>query len=128
MQNGTGPETKLKHDLFVEIEALENHYRILSRYLAGNEYGSTEIRGNLHNFKDSLSRTSAYLLALYNLKGQRVKIPWESLFTNLDHALATMELAPPAKLRMAVQLALNMSDPKIEEVVSYLVNLKEYLK
>jgi hypothetical protein len=128
LQNGTETENRLKLDLFTEIETLENYYKVLSSYLAGSEYEVTEIRRNLQTFKDSLSRASAYLLTLYNLKGQRIKIPWESLFTNLDHALASMELAPSAKLRTAVQLALNMSEPKIEQVMSYLVNLKEFLK
>lgn len=128
LQNGTDPETRLRQDLLAEIETLENYYKVLSSYLAGAEYDPAEIRGNLQIFKASLSRASAYLLTLYNLKGQRIKIPWEPLFTNLDHALATMDLVPSSKLRTTVQLALNMSEPKIEQVLSYLVNLKEFLK
>ena len=128
MQDKSGTENRLKSDLFVEIETLEHQYTILKNYLAGTENGASEIRSSLQNFKASLSRASAYLLALYNLKGQRIKIPWESLFTNLDNALATMELAPISKLRTSVQIALNMTDPKIEQVMSYLENLKEFLK
>ncbi len=128
MQNGTETEARVKQELLAEIQTLESYYKVISSYLAGTEYDVAEIRGNLQIFKASLNKASAYLLTLYNLKGQRIKIPWESLFTNLDHALATMELAPSAKLRMAIQLALNMSDPKIEQVMSYLVSLKEFLK
>lgn len=128
MQTGTETENRLKQELLAEIQNLENNYALLNSYLAGKEYDATQIRGTLQVFKDSLSRASAYLLTLYNLKGQRIKIPWEPLFTNLDHALATMELAPSVKLRTAVQLALNMAEPKIEQVMSYMVNLKEFLK
>jgi hypothetical protein len=128
LQNGTGTENRLKLDLLGEIETLENYFKILRNCLAGTDCVAIEIRDSLQNFKGSLSRASAYLLALYNLKGQRIKIPWESLFTNLDNAIATMELAPASKLKTAVQIALNMSDPKIEQVMSYLVSLKEFLK
>ncbi len=128
MQNGTETEARVKQELFTEIQNLESYYQVISGYLAGTEYDVTEIRANLQIFKASLNKATAYLLTLYNLKGQRIKIPWESLFTNLDNALATMELASSAKLRMAVQLALNMSEPKIEQVMSYLVSLKEVLK
>ncbi|MCX8150307.1 MAG: hypothetical protein N3D85_02220 [Candidatus Bathyarchaeota archaeon] len=124
----TETENKIKQDLLVEIHNLENYYALLNNYLSGKEYEATQIRSILQLFKASLSRTSAYLLTLYNLKGQRIKIPWEQLFTNLDHTLATMELAPSAKLRTAVQLALNMAEPKIDQVMSYLTNLKEFLK
>lgn len=128
MGTGTETEKRLKEELLAEIQNLENYYAVLSSYLSGKEYDAAQVRSTLHAFKASLNRASAYLLTLYNLKGQRIKIPWEQLFTNLDHALATMELAPPAKLRTAVQLALNMAEPKIEHVLSYLSNLKEFLK
>lgn len=128
MGTGTETEKRLKDDLLAEIHNLENYYALLSSYLSGKEYDAAQVRSTLQAFKASLSRASAYLLTLYNLKGQRVKIPWESLFTNLDHALATMELAPSTKLRTAVQLALNMGEPKIGQVLSYLSNLKEFLK
>jgi hypothetical protein len=126
MQNEA--EIRIKQELIAEILNLEKFYGSLKDYLLGAEYNAVEIRGNLQVFKDSLNKVSAYILALYNLKGQRIKIPWESLFTNVDLALATMEIAPAPKLRAAIQLAFEMSEPKIEQVMSYLANLKEFLK
>jgi len=65
------------------------------------------------------------VLALYNLKGKRVNIPWESLFTSLDYALATLSTAPK---KAAIQAILSMAEPQMEQVLSYFAALKESLK
>ena len=87
-------ETKIKQDLLAEIQNLEHNYEIIRNFTAGIEYDVTVIGSSIQSFKDSLSRASAFVLALYNLKGKRVNIPWDPLFTNLDYALATLSAAP----------------------------------
>ena len=83
-------ETKLKQDLFVEIKNLEQNHTVIRSFTSGKDYDALAIGATLQSFKDSLSRASAFVLALYNLKGKRVTSPWEPLFTSLDYALATL--------------------------------------
>ncbi len=123
MQNNT--ESKIKQDLLVEIGNLEQSYRIIVDFISGKEYDVTVIGSCIQSFKDSLSRASAFVLALYNLKGKRVNIPWEPLFTSLDYALATLTTAPK---KNAVQAILSMAEPQMEQVLSYFSALKESLK
>jgi hypothetical protein len=125
MQDKT--EEHIKGDLIAEIQNLENIYGKLKSYVEGAEYGTIEIGSYMQSFKDSLSRASAFILALYNLKGKKVKIPWDSLFTNLDYAIASVSVSPSMNLRSAIRLALTMSEPKIQEVMAYLQSLKESL-
>jgi hypothetical protein len=123
MQNDA--EGKIKQDLLFEIQNLEQNYRVIKSFVAGAEYDVVVLGTSLQTFKDSLSRASAFVLALYNLKGKRVSIPWESLFTSLDYALATLSTAPK---RAAVQAILSMSGPHMDQVLSYFAALKESLK
>jgi hypothetical protein len=123
MQNDA--ETKIKQDLFAEILNLEQNYKVIEGFVSGKDYDVTVIGSSIQSFKDSLSRASAFVLALYNLKGKRVNIPWEPLFTNLDYALATLSATPK---RAAVQVILSMAEPQIEQVMSYFSALKESLK
>lgn len=123
MQNDT--ETKIKQDLLAEIQNLEQNYRVIGSFVAGKEYEVTVIGSSIQSFKDSLSRASAFVLALYNLKGKRVNIPWESLFTSLDYSLATLSTTPKKE---AVQAILSMAEPQMEQVLSYFSALKESLK
>jgi hypothetical protein len=118
-------ETKIKQDLLVEIHNLEVNYKVIQGFIAGKDYDVAVIGTSIQSFKDSLSRASAFVLALYNLKGKRVNIPWEILFTNLDYALATLSTAPK---KAAVQAILSMANPQIEQVLSYFSALKESLK
>lgn len=127
MQDGL--DAQIRNELLNEIHLLEENYKIIRNYLSGAEYEITEIQVALKKFKDELSVVSAHILTLYNLKGQKIRsIPWEPLFTNIDYALATIAIAPNSKPRAAVKLALTISDPKIDEVMSYLTNLKETLR
>ena len=126
MQGGT--ESQIKNELLNEIGILEKHYLIIKNYLSGTEYEDMEIVGNLRVFKDTLNRISAHILTLYTLKGQRTKITWDPLLSNIDEALATMNSSSKRKPRATIQLALNISDPKIEEVMSYLAALKTSLR
>jgi hypothetical protein len=123
MQNDT--ETKIKQDLLAEIQNLEQNYKILDGFIAGKDYDVTTIGTSIQSFKDSLSRASAFVLALYNFKGKRVNIPWEPLFTNLDYALATLSTTPK---KAAVQVILSMAKEQIEQVLAYFSALKESLK
>jgi len=123
MQNDA--ETKIKQDLLVEIQNLEVNYKVIEGFISGKEYDVAVLGSSIQSFKDSLSRASAFVLALYNLKGKRVNIPWEILFTNLDYALATLSTTPK---KAAVQAILSMANPQIEQVLSYFSALKESLK
>ena len=123
MQNDT--ETKIKQDLFAEIQNLEQNYKVIESFMDGKDYDVTVIGSSIQSFKDSLSRASAFVLALYNFKGKRVNIPWDPLFTNLDYALATLSTTPK---KAAVQVILSMAEPQMEQVMSYFSALKESLK
>jgi len=122
-----GAEAQIRKDLSVEIEALEKRYKTLKDYLAGAQMEDFEIVEALRVYKDDLSLISAHILTLYQLKGQRAKITWESLFTNLDTALETIRNSAHPKPRAAIETALNMSEPKIAEVMAYLATLKQSL-
>jgi hypothetical protein len=123
MQNDV--EAKIKQDLLFEIQNLEQNYGVIRSFVAGTEYEVEAVGSSIQTFKDSLSRASAFVLALYNLKGKRVNIPWESLFTSLDYALATLSTAPK---KAAIQAILAMAGPQMEQVLSYFAALKESLK
>jgi hypothetical protein len=126
MQDGT--DEIIKTELYGEIETLEKQYRVIKGYLAGKEYDSLEIIGTLREFRNTLSKISAHILTLYTLEGQKTKITWDSLLTNIDNALETLQTSARSKPRPTIQLALNISEPKIEEVMSYLLSLKESLQ
>jgi hypothetical protein len=121
----TDAETKIKQDLLAEIQNLEHNYEIIANFTAGIEYDVSVIGTSIQSFKDSLSRASAFVLALYNLKGKRVNIPWDPLFTSLDYAIATLTTAPK---KAAVQAILSMSEAQMQQVMSYFEALKESLK
>jgi hypothetical protein len=121
-------EAKIKQDLFVEIQNLEQNYVVVRNFLSGKDYEAMAIGGAIQSFKDSLSRASAFVLALYNLKGKRVNIPWDPLFISLDYALATIAVSSSPKQKAAVKTILSMSKEQIEQVLSYFSALKESLK
>jgi hypothetical protein len=125
MRDGT--DEIVKTELYREIEKLEKQYRNLKDYLSGKEAESLEIIGTLRGFRSTLSKISMHILTLYTLEGQKTKITWDSLFTNIDHALAQLQTSR-SNPRSTIQLALDMSEPKIEEVMSYLLTLKKSLQ
>ena len=124
MRDGTDEIIKTK--LYGEIETLEKQYRVLKGCLAETE-DSVEIISTVKGFRDTLNRISTHVLTLYTLEGQKTKITWDSLLTNIDHALETLR-SSRSKPKPAIQLALNISEPKIEEVMSYLLTLKKSLQ
>jgi hypothetical protein len=123
MQNDA--ETRIKQDLLVEIHNLEQNYQVIKGFISGKDYDVAVLGNSIQSFKDSLSRASAFVLALYNLKGKRVNIPWDPLFTSLDYAVATLTSAPK---REAVVAILSMADPQIQQVMSYFAARKESIK
>ena len=125
MRDGTDEIIKTK--LYGEIETLEQQYGALKGHLAGKEDDSLEIIGSLKGFRDTLNKISTHVLTLYTVEGQKTKITWDSLLTNIDHALETLQ-SSRSKPKPAIQLALNISEPKIEEVMSYLLTLKKSLQ
>lgn len=123
-----GTEAKIRQDLSAEIDNLQESYRQLKNVFAAQEYDQLSAATAIRAFKDSLSRASAYTMTLYNLRGHRVNIPWEQLFTNLDYALATVNMSPSLKQRDAVYTILSMSKTDFQQVLEYFANLKESLK
>jgi hypothetical protein len=125
MRDGT--DEIVKTELYREIEKFEKQYRAIKDYLSGKETESLEIIGTLREFKSTLSKISMHILTLYTLEGQKTKITWDSLFTNIDHALEQLQTSR-SNPRPTIQLALDMSEPKIEEIMSYLLTLKKSLQ
>lgn len=121
-------EAKIKQDILAEIQVMNENYRILAGFIAGQDYDPATVGNSMQAFKDSLSRASAYVLALYNLKGRRVTIPWDPLFTNLDYAIATLSVSASIKQRDAVRSTLAMSHEQMKQVLNYFAALKETLK
>jgi hypothetical protein len=126
MRDGT--DEIIKTELYGEIEALEKQYRTIKEYLSGKEVEGLEIIGALQVFRNTLSKISMHILTLYTLEGQKTKITWDSLFTNIDNALETLQGSARSNPRPTIQLAFDMSEPKIEEVISYLLTLKKSLQ
>ncbi len=60
MQNDT--ETKIKQDLFAEIQNLEQNYIVMESFIAGKDFDVAVIGSSIQSFKDSLSRASAFVL------------------------------------------------------------------
>jgi hypothetical protein len=125
MRDGT--DEIIKTELYGAIEKLEKQYRAIKDYLSGKETESLEIIGTLRGFKSTLSKISMHILTLYTLEGQKTKITWDSLFTNIDHALEQLQTSR-SNPRSTIQLALDISEPKIEEIMSYLLTLKKSLQ
>ena len=121
------PEARIRKDLYAEIGALERRYETLKHHLATAETDDFEIVGALQAFRDDLTIVSATVLTLYQLKGQKTKITWDTLFTNIDTALETIQNSANPKPKVAIETALKMSDPRIEEVMDYLSRLKKSL-
>ncbi len=123
-----GKDTQVKNALRSDIEVLQNRYAALRSYLAGAETDTLEVSAALQVFKDTLDRISTHILTLYVLKGQKTKITWEPLLTNVNNALITLRSSANPNPKAAIQLALNMSEPNAEEVMVYLAKLKEALQ
>ncbi len=121
-------EAKIKQDLLAEIISLEQHYTIIKGFITGKDYDNLTIGQTIQAFKDSLSLASAFVLALYNLKGKRVNIPWEQLFTNIDYALATFGVTTSPKQKAAIRTILSMSQDQMQQVLTYFSALRESLK
>jgi TPP-dependent pyruvate/acetoin dehydrogenase alpha subunit len=121
-------EVGTKTELYTEIQVLERQYLQIKDYISGEEYGTTEAVQALREFKNTLNKISAHILTLYTLKGQKTKITWDSLLTNIDNAIETIQTSPHPNPRATIELSLKISDPKIEQIMSYLSTLKESLK
>jgi len=124
MRDGT--DEIIKTSLYGEIETLEKQYNAIKGYLVGND-GDLEIIDVVKGFRNTLDKISTHVLALYTVEGQKAKITWDSLFTNIDNALETLR-SSGSKPIPTIKLALNLSEPKIEEVMSYLLTLKKSLQ
>ena len=114
-------------ELRTEIQAVEEYYHIIESYLSGKEYATADIIQTLRGFKNTLNKISARIFTLYTLRGQKAKITWDPLLTNIDNALEAIQ-SSSRQPRATIELSLKISEPKIEEVMSYLSTLEESLK
>jgi hypothetical protein len=121
-------DKELFNQISSEIALLEQHQIEIRSYLAGHDYDLLTVLGTLQVFRDTLNKLTAQILTLYELKGQRTKITWEQLLRNIDNALENMRNSPHPNPRVAIELALNMSEPSAREVMNYLSKLKQSLK
>jgi hypothetical protein len=122
-------EAQIKKDLLAEIGVLDQNYRVIAAFVGGQDLDPSEIGTSILSFKNSLHRSSAYVLTLYNLRGQRITIPWEALFNNLDFAIATISgQSVSIKQRDTVRSILGMSQNEMRQVLNYFYALKESLK
>ncbi len=128
MAEGPKPDALTRAEIIAEIEALDDNYQTLQRYLLGSDLDTLEAIGALHSFKMGLDRISAHILALYELGGQRTKITWEPLLQNLDTAIQTLQRRRGSDAKTAIRTALEMSEPNVGEVMVYLSKLKASLK
>jgi len=126
MRDGT--DEIIKTELYGKIETLEKQHRTIKDYLLGAEAEGLEIIVTLRGFRNTLSKISMHILTLYTLERQKTKITWDSLFTNIDNALERLRTSAGSNPRSTIQLAFDMSEPKIEEVMSYLLTLKKSLQ
>jgi hypothetical protein len=120
-------EARIKLDLTQEIQTLQENYALIKKYLSGANYPITEMIGIIKAYKDSLNRASAFVLAFYNLRGQRVNIPWEPLFTSLDYALATVGVMVPSKQEASLRTILGLSEDQMSQVMVYFASLSDAL-
>ena len=121
-------DATMERELFTEIQVIEKQYQLIKKYLSGVEYATVDMIQTLREFKNNLNKISAQILTLYTLKGQKTKITWDSLLTNIDNALETIRTSRKPDPRAIIQLSLKISDPRIEQVMSYLSILKESLQ
>ena len=120
-------EEAIETELCAEIQGIEKHYQTIKKYLSGTEYDTVYIIQTLKDFKNALNKISAHILTLYTLRSQKTKITWDPLLTNIDNAIEAIQTSSRSP-RATIELSLKISDPKIEQVMSYLSSLKESLK
>jgi hypothetical protein len=123
-----GTDEIIKTELYGEIENLEKQYQTVKDYLSGKEPDELEAVRTLQRLRDTLSKISMHILTLYTVEGQKTKITWDSIFTNINNALENLERPSHPDPKQTIQIALDMSEPKIEEVISYLLELKKSLQ
>jgi len=120
-------ESRIRNDLISEIDALEKRYQTIKDYLNGAEMEVFEVVAALKAYRDDLNVASAHILTFYVLKGQKAKITWDSLLNNIQSALDAISASVNPNPRAAIIAALNMSETKAEEVMTYLAALKKTL-
>jgi len=120
-------ESRIRNDLISEVDALEKRYQTIKDYLNGAEMEVFEVVAALKAYRDDLNVASAHILTFYVLKGQKAKITWDSLLNNIQSALDAISASVNPNSRAAIIAALNMSEPKAEEVMTYLAALKKTL-
>ena len=116
----------MERELCKEIQGIEKHYQIIEKYLSGTEYDTVYVIQTLRGFKNTLNKISAHVLTLYTLGGQKTKITWDSLLTNMDNAIEAIQTTS-RQPRATIELSLKISNPRIEQVMAYLSSLKASL-
>jgi hypothetical protein len=130
MQNPNPLEQQIKKELCIEIEASERNYAIVKDALSRRvTYQPSEIKGIIQSYKDNLSKVNSLFMVLSQIqaKGTQLSMPINPLLQNLDYALVLIEAYPQQNPSSFLQLALALSNIKIENVMSLLSILKKLL-
>ena len=129
VQNQNPLEQQIKKELYAEIESSEKNYAIIKNALSGVTYQASDIKGTLQSYKDNLSKVNSLFMVLSQIqaKGTQLSMPINPLLQNLDYALVLIEAYPQQNPSSFLQLALALSNTKIENVMSLLSILKNLL-
>ena len=122
-------EMKLTEELCSELESIEKNYAIIKDILSGTTFEHSRVKETLQSFKDNLSKVNSLfgLISQVKAKGTTLSIPINPILKTLDFALVLIELYPQQNPSSFIQLALALSDTKIENVMALLLLLKKLM-
>ena len=122
-------EQQIRKELYSEIEASEKNYAIIKDILSGTTLEHSRVKETLQSFKDNLSKANSLFMVLSQIqaKGTQVSMPINPLLQNLDYALVLIEAYPQQNPSSFIQIALALSNTKVENVMSLLSILKKLL-
>ena len=122
-------EQQIRKELYSEIETTEKNYAIIKDILSGTILEHSRVKETLQSFKDNLSRVNSLFVVLSQIqaKGSPLSIPINPLLQNIDLALVLIEGYPQQNPSSFIQIALALSNTKIENAMSFLSILKKLL-
>jgi len=125
----SGFDRQIRDELRSEMENLEKNYAIIKDILSGVKYESSTVKGTLQSFKDNLSKVASLVSVLSLARGssQPMRIPIDSLINQIDFALSVLELSPQTSPSGVIQVALALSETKIENIMSLVSILKKLI-
>jgi hypothetical protein len=116
----------IKSAINSEIALLEKDYEIIKNSLKGFVFEVSMVRAALQSYKDRLSRVRSLLMAFFQIQGKSFDFQIRPILDSIDVALLLMEMPPQldsSKMRGIMQLALALSETKIEDVMALISTL-----